>query len=98
MWFWCNSELEKSSNLDNSQLAGRCFRLLELCKKIHFMIVGVRKPLQHPLNDAPDAKRLELHVRRRRTAKLPDIRRILARRSVFHSTAIKDRMEMLARL
>jgi len=33
------SGLEKSSNLDNSQLVGR-FQLLKLCEKFHFTIVG----------------------------------------------------------
>ena len=35
MWLWNISWLEKSSNLDISQLAGR-LQLLELCKKISF--------------------------------------------------------------
>jgi len=52
MWFWCISELEKSSNLDISLLVGR-FQLLEFCSKsFHNRWGGVRRPLQHPVNDA----------------------------------------------
>ena len=49
MWFWCISGLEKSSNLDISQLVGR-FQLLELCTKSLYNRFIVRRPLQHPIN------------------------------------------------
>jgi len=56
MWFWCMSGIEKSSNLDISQLVGR-FQLLELGKTNRIsQLLGVHRPLQHPLNDAPDLK------------------------------------------
>jgi len=54
MWLWNISWLEKSSNLDISQLAGR-FQPFGFFQKIFFSNRrggGVRRPLQHPVNDA----------------------------------------------
>jgi len=48
MWFLCISGLEKSTNLDISQLVDR-FQVLDLYKRISFH--NRYRPLQHPLND-----------------------------------------------
>jgi len=55
----CISDIEKSSNLDISQLVGR-FQLLELCKKFTSIVGEVHRLPQRPLNDAPATVRVRI--------------------------------------